>query len=79
MRIAAIIKYFHPAFQIGLEDPRNAWLFSEGKTPIKLNAIIYQGQLYYRLPVSGKRISYKILKRGLIRKQIIIKEELLPF
>lgn len=69
------IKYYHPALAIGLKDVRNAWLFIAGKQPIKLKTIIHQGTLSYRLPVSGKRISYKKLKQGLIRKQILVKEE----
>ncbi|NOT50976.1 MAG: hypothetical protein HOP10_06840 [Chitinophagaceae bacterium] len=79
MNFIITIKYFHPQLQIGLEDPRNAWWFAAGKQPVKINALIYQGQLYYRIPVSGKRISYKQLKKGLIKKQIIIQEEPLPF
>ena len=69
------IKYYHPTLAIGLEDVRNAWLFVAGKQPVKLKTIIHQGNLSYRLPGSGKRVSYKKLKEGLIKKQIQIKEE----
>jgi hypothetical protein len=54
------IKYSNPFLKIGLHDVRNAW---------------YQGTLYFRFPGSGRRISYKQLKKGLIKKQI---ELLLP-
>ena len=69
------IKYFHPALAIGLQDIRNAWLLLPGKEPLKLRTIMHQGNLSYRLPVSGKRVSYRSIKKGLIKKQIIIKEE----
>ena len=81
MKLTITIKYFHPALNIGLEDVRNAWLLNGHLPPVKLKTIIHQSLLSYRLPVSGKRISYRTLKKGLIRKQIIIHQpfELLPF
>ena len=72
------IKYYHPILAIGLEDVRNAWLFSAGKEPVKLKTIIHQGNLSFRLLGSGKIISYKKLKEGLIKKQILIREEEYP-
>lgn len=81
MRFSISIKYYHPGLQIGIEDIKNAWYLPEGAAAVKLNTIVYQGQLAYRFPSSGKRISYRQLKKGLIRKQIIIRLplELLPF
>jgi hypothetical protein len=75
------VKYYNPSLAIGLEDIRNAWLFILDKEPVKLKTIIHQGNLSYRLPVSGKRVSYKKLKQGLIKKQILIKkkEQQAPF
>ena len=61
-----IIKYFNPQYNIGLQDIRNAWLLS--KPPTKLTTTIYRSSLIYRFPVSGKRISYRTLKKGLIKK-----------
>jgi hypothetical protein len=79
-RVITII-YFHPKYSIGLEDVRNAWLIEKDKEPVKLKTIIYQGQLVYRLPVSGKRISYRSIKKELIKKTILLKQpfDLLPF
>lgn len=76
-----VIKYFHPGLYIGLEDVRNAWLLKPGIPPKKLTTLIHQGSLCYRFPVTGKRVSYRTLKKGLVRKQIIIKQplKLLPF
>jgi hypothetical protein len=81
MKFTITIKYFHPDLKIGLEDIKNAWLLSNDQPPVKLKTIIHQGLLSYRLPVSGKRISYRSLKKGLIKKIIIWHEqiELLPF
>jgi hypothetical protein len=73
------IHYYNPELKIGLQDVRNAWLLAE--QPIKLTCSLHQGNLTYRIPVSNKRISYRILKKGLRKKQIIIKQPvyLLPF
>lgn len=78
MRIPVLIKYVNPKYQIGLEDIRNAWLLENGAAPVKLKTIIYQGRLAYRLPVSGKRISYLTLKKGLVRKELIVYTEVYP-
>jgi hypothetical protein len=75
------IKYFHATLNIGLQDVRNAWLLENNQPPVKLKTIIYQGLLAYRLPGTGKRISYRTLKKGLIKKKIIFQQPLyiLPF
>ena len=74
-----IIKYFHPVYNIGLQDIRNAWFLE--KSPVKLVTTVYRGNLIFRLPGSGKRISYRMLKKGLVKKTIIIRQplNLLPF
>lgn len=73
-----IIKYFHPGYNIGLQDVRNAWLLE--KKPLKLTTAIYRGSLIFRIPGSGKRISYLTLKKGLIKRTIILRlpYQLLP-
>ncbi len=74
-----IIRYFHPVYNIGLPDIRNAWILS--KPPVKLTTTIYRGNLIFRLPGSGKRISYRTLKKGLVKKKIILRQAIntLPF
>ena len=81
MKLFITIKYFHPSLNIGLEGVRNAWLLYGNQPPIQLKTVIHQGHLHYRLPVSGKRISYRSLKKGLIKKQITIHLplQILPF
>lgn len=74
-----IINYFHPGYNIGLQDIRNAWLLSS--TPVRLSTCIYRGNLIFRTPVTGKRVSYRSLKKGLIKKTIRLRlpMQLLPF
>lgn len=73
------LKYFHPDLNIGVLDIKNAWLLNA--VPIKLTTEVHRGSLVFRIPGSGKRISYRSLKKGLVKKTIILKQplELLPF
>jgi len=69
------IKYVHPGLKLGLQDIRHVWLLNSD--PVKLSASLHRGNLVF-IPiaietVSGKRISYAILKKGLIKKQVIIR------
>jgi hypothetical protein len=67
-----IIRYVNPSLNIGLQDVRNAWLLASPS--IKLSTSLHQGYLVYRLPGRGKRISYRQVKKGLIKKQVIIRQ-----
>ena len=71
--------YYHPGLNIGMLDIRNAWLLE--KEPVKLITGVHRGNLIFRMPGSGKRISYQSIKKGLIKKTIIIQQpfNLLPF
>ena len=73
-----VLKYWNPAHQIAMADWQMVHQF-----PLKIKMLneVYRGELYYRMPGSHHRISYKQLKRGLQKKRIIINEELnlLPF
>jgi hypothetical protein len=73
------IKYVHPELGLAVQDIRNIWLLNP--LPVKLVTTLHRGSLSFRMPVSGKRISYKTLKKGLIRQRIIIRKQykLLPF
>lgn len=68
------LQYFHPELNIGMLDIRNAWLLD--KEPVKLITSVHRGNLVFRVPKSGKRISYNFIKKGFIKKLVIIK---LPF
>ena len=69
-----LIKYINPSLNIGLANVKNAWLL--GPTPVQLSVAVHRGLLVYRLPGSGKRISYRSLKKGLVKTNIIITETL---
>lgn len=73
------LKYIHPFLNLGMEDIKNVWLLSD--KPVKLQTRVHRGSLVYRMPFSGKRISYKTLKKGLIKKTVILRQplQLLPF
>jgi len=70
------LKYFHPQLKIALKNIKEAWLLTDINNPVKLKSIFYQGNLYYRIPLSGKRVSYNNLKKGLIKKTIRVKTPL---
>jgi len=72
------INYFNPYLNIGLTSWREAWLLS-GKYPEKLYTELYRNKLVYRKRGSDKRISYHQLKKGLIKKIMMLQEEPLPF
>ena len=50
-------KYYHPALNIAVQDVRNVWLLN--KVPVTLTASLHRGALSFRLPDSGKRVSYQ--------------------
>jgi len=81
MKFSTLIKYYHPGLAIGLEDVKNARHLPKEGPPVQLKTIVYQGLLTYRFPFSGKRISYRRLKKGLIKRNMRIRLplELLPF
>ncbi len=74
-----VIHYFHPGLNIGIQDVRNAWHLTN--PPVKLSVTMYRGALVFRLPGSVKRISYHTLKKGIIKKEMVIRlpVQLLPF
>jgi len=73
-----VLKYWNPQYKIAFAGWQTVYQFPQ---KIKMLSEVYRGELYYRIPGSSKRTSYKQLKRGLQKKQIIIQEEikLLPF
>lgn len=64
-----ILKYWNETLKIGLADWKNVYQFPQEEM---LHAEIHQGKLHYRLKGSAKRISYDQVKRGLIKKRIIL-------
>ena len=76
---AIIIKYYHAGHKTGLEDVRHAWLLADKDSSVRIKTIIHQGILSYRLPVLGKRISYRSPKKGMVKKHFIIYEPVYLF
>jgi hypothetical protein len=74
-----ILKYFNPLLKIGMQDIRQVWLLSN--EPVKLITTVHQGNLVYRIPGTRRRISYRSLKKGLVKKTIVLKQSfnILPF
>ena len=70
-----ILKYWNEELLIGVADWKNVYQFPQ---QLLLQKEIHQGKLCYRSRGSSKRISYRQLKKGLIKKKMIIKE-VLPF
>lgn len=70
-----ILKYWNAQLQIGLADWRNVYQFPQEEI---MFTEIHQGKLCYRCKWFSKRISYDRLKKGLVKKRLVIKEEL-PF
>ena len=69
------IKYINPQLKIGIADWRKVYLLS----PLTvLNVEIHKGMLVYRARGASKRFTYRQIKKGLIKKKVIIREHL-PF
>lgn len=73
------LKWYHPAFNIGMADLKSAWLLNE--EPIALIVTVYRGRLTYRIPKTRKRISYAQIKDGLVKTARTIQQpsNTLPF
>jgi hypothetical protein len=72
-----ILKYYHPAFRVGMANWKTVFECDEnGQHPVQLHVELYRGALVYRKPGCNKRIGYRLLKNGWIKKTIHI---LLPY
>lgn len=71
-----VLKYWNPLYNIALFDWQTVYQLPQEEVMLKE---VYRGALYYRLRGASTRISYLQLKRGLVRKLVLIKEKPLPF
>lgn len=71
-----ILKYWSPHYQIAFSNWKEVYQFPQQEIMIKE---IHQDCLCYRIRGSARRISYRQLKKGLQKKQHLIRERLLPF
>ena len=74
-----VVEYYNPLLNIAFRNVKEVWLLSV--PPVCLPPAIHRGELIYRVPQTGKRISYRQLKKGLIKRrlEIAIPLQLLPF
>lgn len=78
MKIQQTIKcsYYNPVYQIAFSNWRELYLLKE-KEGFELLAVeVYQGQLAYRSKGSSKRITWHNIKKGLLKKEVLL---YLPF
>jgi hypothetical protein len=73
-----VLKYWNDKYKIGMADWKLVYQFPQKELMVKE---IHQGCLYYRAKGSAIRVSYRQIKKGLQRKEVLIEEELnlLPF
>ncbi len=67
------IKYFNETLQIGVVNWREVYLLKPRLE--KLFVEVDKGRLVYRAKGSARRISYKLLKKGLKKKSFAVFEE----
>lgn len=66
-----IVQYYNETLQIGLVDWQTAFLFDEQlQSTVQLKTELHRGQLVYRLPGSSRRISYRQVKKQLVKRVI---------
>lgn len=73
------IKFIHQQHNLGFEEARKLWLLTAN--PVLLPVSVYRGNLCYRLPGTGRRLSYRQLKKGWVKKEFNIEFKIgpLPF
>jgi hypothetical protein len=67
------LKYINKNLQIGLVNWREAYLLHP--EIIRLNVEVDRGRLVYRIIGKNKRISYKRVKKGLVRTSVWIVQQ----
>lgn len=67
------LKYYNVRLNIGMASIRQVYILSP--VLIALQADVYRGKLVYRQKGSNKRISYDQLKKGLVKKEFTVSEE----
>lgn len=68
------LKYLNPQMQIGLVSWREVYLLK--KQPEKLLVEVERGRLIYRARGSSKRISYIQVRKGLIKTDRFIEQDI---
>jgi hypothetical protein len=66
-------KYYNSRLQIGMSNIKHVYLLEPKLT--QLNPEVYKGKLVYRAKGSSRRINYVQIKKGLIKKDFYVLEE----
>lgn len=70
------LRYYHPGLKVAFENWKEIYLIGEGQYFELLSTEVYQGQLVYRVKGSSKRITWRRIKKGLLKKEVLL---YLPF
>ena len=74
--VSVQFKYYNPGLNIAFTNWREVYLVQE--PPVLLKPEIHRSSLVYRLPETGRRISYKKITQGLLKQNIVLQFQLLP-
>lgn len=66
-----VLKYYNPLLNVALVSWREVYVLE--KVPIRLIPEVSKGNLVYRRRGSAKRISYRQIKKGLVKQNITIR------
>lgn len=67
------LNYFNPRLNIGMVDIKHVYLLTPEPTLLQLE--VYRGKLVYRAKGSSKRISYDQIKKGLVKRDFYVLEQ----
>jgi hypothetical protein len=71
-----VLKYWNERLHIALGDWRTIYLLEKGL--VSLIPEVYKGTLVYRAKGSSRRYSYKEIKKGIVKRKLVINIHL-PF
>ena len=66
-------RYYNQRLNLGMISIKEVYLLSP--IPVVLEPEVYRGSLVYRAKGSAKRISYRQVKDGLVKKRFAVEEE----
>ena len=67
------LKYYNRHIQVGMWDIKTVYQLEPALT--KLQAEVYRGKLVYRARGSNKRVSYEQIKKGLVKRDFFVLDE----
>ena len=67
------LKLINEKLSIGMVNWKEVYIYSPKQ--MKMTPEVDRGRLVYRAKGSERRISYQMIKKGLIKKEYLIKEE----